>query len=174
MRAAFHGKKGTTWQRRCPARGFTLLEICIVLVILGVLMGVIAPGMQSALNEQSVRSDACKLSLLVKTAMLRSNEEHKAYVLNLSEKNWSLAPFEAGKDDTAAVPEDSWQLSNQLLLPDPKSEGNWQPILSAQWVFRPGQLCPATAVCFTRGQSRLELTFNALTGNAEDEGSIFQ
>ena len=172
MRAAFHGKKETMRPCRCPARGFTLLEICIVLVILGVLMGVIAPGMQSALNEQAVRSDARKLSLLVKTAMLRSNEEHRTYLLNLSEKSWSLAPL--GTD--AAAADDSWQLAarNLLLLPDPKSEGNWQPILSAQWVFRPGELCPATSACFTRGTSRLELTFNALTGNVDDERSIFQ
>jgi prepilin-type N-terminal cleavage/methylation domain-containing protein len=156
---------------RSQRAGFTLLEICIVLVILGVLMGVIAPGMQSALNEQAVRSDAHRLSLLVKAGMLRSNEEHRSYVLTLDEKNWSLLPL---GDNSAQPDSDStWQpgSGNKLLLPN--EAGKWLPNLSTQWDFRPGELCPATPVRFTRGKSELEMTFNALTGNVEDERSIF-
>ena len=168
-------------------RGFTLLEICIVLLILGILMGVIAPGMQSALAEAGLRADARQLSLMVKTAMLQSVEEHRVYVLDLSEKDLSLGPIappapdeektpdpdqplEQAQDSTQTWPVDS---HNKLLLPDPKSTGHWQLIQSAQWIFRPGELCPASTICFTRGEARLEVTFNALTGNVENERSIF-
>jgi prepilin-type N-terminal cleavage/methylation domain-containing protein len=183
--AATRGGAGFfSWRAR---RGFTLLEICIVLVILGVLMGVIAPGMQSALAEAGVRSDARQLSLMVKTAMLQSVEEHKVYVLDLSEKNLSLGPLApfTSQDGKPADPDQplepaqdstqTWPLDakNKLLLPDPDGRGHWQPIQSAQWVFRPGELCPASSVCFTRGEARLEVTFNALTGNVEEERSVF-
>jgi prepilin-type N-terminal cleavage/methylation domain-containing protein len=173
--------------RRTPRRGFTLLEMCIVLLILGILMGVIAPGMQSALAESGVRSDARQLSLMVKTAMLQSIEEHQVYVLNLNEKSLSLGPLAptTGNDGKPSDPDQplqqaqdstqTWTLDakNKLLLPDPDGRGHWQPIQSAQWVFRPGELCPATQICFTRGEARLEVTFNALTGNVEEERSIF-
>jgi prepilin-type N-terminal cleavage/methylation domain-containing protein len=153
------------------SRGFTLLEICIVLVILGVLMGVIAPGMQSALAEQALRSDARQLSLMVKTAMLRTCEEHRPYVLDLSETSLSLAPL---SDAPSSDDLQTWPLNarNQLLLPDPKSSGDWLQLHSAEWIFRPGELCPASAVCFVRGPARLQMSFNALTGNVENERSF--
>jgi type II secretory pathway pseudopilin PulG len=163
----------------------------VVLVILGILMAVIAPGMQSAFAEQKLRSDAHELSLMVKTGMIRCEEDHRAYVLQLNATSLSLAPLQAAKpDETAAPPNPSadasaasadeavtedWHLTaqNQLLLPDAKAAGNWQPIESAQWIFRPGELCPATDVLFKRGDSQLRLSFNALTGNVEKEWSYF-
>ena len=39
--------------------------------------------------------------------------------------------------------------------------------------FVPGDLCPATKVRLTRGDSWLEMTFNALTGNVETESAYF-
>ena len=162
----------------------------VVLVILGILMTVIAPGMQSAFAEQRLRSDASELSLMVKTAMIQCEEEHRTYVLQLSETGLSLAPQAPAKTDDASAPSttttddpksqdatatESWQLNqqNQLLLPDPKAAGRWQRIESAQWVFRPGELCPASDVLFTRGEAQLHLNFNALTGNVEKEWSSF-
>lgn len=174
--------RGAAW-----SQGFTLLEMCIVLLILGILMTVIAPGMQSAFAEAGIRSDAHELSLMIKTAMLQSVEEHRAYVMDLSETSLSLGPI-APAPENGQIPADpdqplaqlgestqTWPLDskNLLLFPDPKARGHWQKIRSAQWVFRPGQLCPATSICFTRGEARLEVTFNALTGNVEDERSIF-
>ena len=165
--------------------GFTLLEMVIVLIILGLLMTVLAPGISSAFSEAAVRSDARQLSLMVKTAMLQSADEHRAYVLNLNKKSFSLGPIAPAPPDADNNPDqpyfqqpDSTQTvqldsSNQLLLPDPKGNGHWQKVLAAQWVFRPGELCPASQVCFTRGGARLEISFNALTGNVEDERSSF-
>jgi prepilin-type N-terminal cleavage/methylation domain-containing protein len=180
--------RGAFFRGWAGLRGFTLLEMCIVLLILAVLMGVIAPGMQSALAEAGLRSDARELSLMVKTAMLQSVEEHRVYALNLSEKTMALGPIAPAAPEDANAPADpnqplelaqdsieNWKLDtkNKLLLPDPEGHGRWQPIESAQWVFRPGELCPARQICFTRGEARLEVTFNALTGNVEDERSIF-
>jgi prepilin-type N-terminal cleavage/methylation domain-containing protein len=189
---------------RASRDGFTLIEICIVLLILGLLVGVLAPGIQSAFAEQALRADASQLSLMVKTAMLRVAEEHRAYALDLTDTSLALEPL--GVDtpapgsnpsersalaisipnpgsrpeaagDAAAGDDDirqTWKLTdkNQLLLPDPQAAGKWLPLRSAQWIFRPGELCPATTVCFTRGPASLSMNFNALTGNVEDEKSF--
>ncbi len=61
-------------------------------------MGVMAPGMQSALNENNVRADARQLSLMVKSGMIQSADEHRTYVLDLSATNMSLAPAPASKN----------------------------------------------------------------------------
>ena len=192
-----HQRRGCPKAGRLPSRhGFTLIEICIVLLILGLLLGVLAPGIQSAFTEQTLRNDARELSLMVKTAMLRTAEEHRTYTLDLTDTSLTLTPLgEVSKDsdkttatassvpssdastDDAIAPEsttETWHLNaqNQLLLPNSKAGRDWLPIHSAQWVFRPGELCPATAVCFVRGEARLQMSFNPLTGNVEDEKSF--
>ena len=198
MKARAHGPHGIVssrrqWRSVSRATGFTLLEMVVVLVILGILMTVIAPGMQSAFAEQKLRSDASQLSLMVKTGMIQCEEQHRPFVLLLSATGLSLAPQASAKPDDSSAPAptasadqpktdddadattatESWQLDaqNQLLVPDPKSAGHWQRLESAEWVFRPGELCPATDVLFTRGEAQLHLNFNALTGNVEKEWS---
>ena len=41
------------------------------------------------------------------------------------------------------------------------------------WVFQPGALCPATKVRLERDNAWLEFTFNALTGNVDEEKAYF-
>ena len=60
-------------QRR-RARGFTLLEIMVVIVIMGILMAVGVPGIQTLLNNQKMKSATFDL---VTTAMLARSEAIK-------------------------------------------------------------------------------------------------
>ena len=39
--------------------------------------------------------------------------------------------------------------------------------------FKPGELCPASRVHLGRGDAWLEMSFNALTGNVENEAAYF-
>ncbi len=41
------------------------------------------------------------------------------------------------------------------------------------WIFEAGELCPATRVRLSRGDAYLEMSFNALTGNVENEATYF-
>jgi len=179
-------------------RGFTLLEMCIVLFIIALLMGAMMPAMQSAFVEQAVRKDSHQLSLMVKTAMLKSSEQHRPYVIDLTATTMSLHPVgeapatvdaptavEASPttpdgDDSAKnpAPEDleiACQLDspNQLLVPDPLKAGAWIAMPPTSWLFQPGDLCPATHVHMARGNAWIELSFNALTGNVENETAYF-
>jgi prepilin-type N-terminal cleavage/methylation domain-containing protein len=185
-----HGDRNRLFFPPHPSRrGFTLLEMCMVLFIILLLFGVTMPAMQSAFVEQGLRRDAHQLALMVKTAMIQSAEQHRAYVIDLAAATMALHPVgeapaqpdasSSTNDDPAAAANSAMtdvdvtselDASNKLLAPDPQKANAWIDMPpGTQWVFQPGELCPATRVRLTRGEAWLEMSFNALTGNVENE-----
>jgi type II secretory pathway pseudopilin PulG len=163
-------------KRKRFSGGFTLLEICTVLFIFMILLGATMPAMHSAFVEQAVRGDARQLSLMVKTAMIQSEEQHRAYVIDLTATTMELHPMdEAAKDAESEDVSITRQLDkpNTLLVPDPKKTDGWIAMPPTSWFFQPGELCPASRVRLTRGDDWMEVNFNALTGNVENEASYF-
>ncbi len=177
---------------RKACRGFTLLEMCIVLVIIGLLIGALMPSMQTALTEQAVRTDSHQLAVMVRTAMFQSNEQHRAYVIDFTSTSMKLHPATNGdsatdstlfSDNTTGSAANSnledvemeCQLNppNKLQVPDANKAHVWTSMPASSWFFQPGNLCPAQTVRFARGNSWVELSFNALTGDVENEGAYF-
>ncbi|HUB65989.1 MAG TPA: prepilin-type N-terminal cleavage/methylation domain-containing protein [Candidatus Methylacidiphilales bacterium] len=161
--------------KRFPG-GFTLLEMCMVLFIIAILFCLAMPAMQTAFTEQAVRGDGQQLALMVKAGMLQSADQHRPYVLDLTATTLNLHPLGGNVDD--AAPDDvntGHQLgaADLLLVPDPKKPNGWVAMPPTSWVFQPGELCPASQVRLARGNAWLELNFNALTGNVENESSYF-
>jgi type II secretory pathway pseudopilin PulG len=165
----------------------------MVLVIIAILAGLAMPAMESAFGEQGVRRDAHQLALMVKTAMIQSAEQHRSYVIELSPTEMALHPAgEAAADPDAStsgdddadssasnsVMEDVTVSStldplNKLQAPDPQKANAWTEIPPTTWVFESGELCPATSVRVSRGDAYVEMNFNPLTGNVENEGNYF-
>jgi len=203
-----HGATGAHFSRRIllkfneAQRGFTLLEMCAVIFIMVLLVGMSMPAMQSTFVEHAVRADSRQVSLMVKMAMLQSADRHQAYAIDLTPTTISLHPAgnadgiaskdkdEASSDqtvstqgtddsDSSAAPHDivmSDQLEspNKIMVPDPEKLNAWMPIPETRWLFQPGELCPATRVRISHGDSWLEMNFNPLTGNVENEDTYFQ
>lgn len=178
----------------CGSRaGFTLLEMCIVLLIIALLLTVSMPAMESAFTEQGLRNDSRQLALMVKTAMIQSAEQHRNYVIELSSSTIALHPQDPTvkpDDDATNVADateaaansdvmedvtatDELDAKNKLLAPDPDKADKWIDMPPTTWVFQPGQLCPATRVRMTRGDSWVEMSFTPLTGNVENENAYF-
>jgi type II secretory pathway pseudopilin PulG len=152
--------------------------MCIVLLIIAVLAAAAMPAIQGAFTENAIRADSRQLSLMVKTAMLQSGDQHRVYVIDLTNTTMSLHPESDPADDSnASAADDPSGVSvfqkldpaNKLLIPDPQRANGWITIPAMSWTFRPGELCPATRVRFARGESWIEMSFNALTGNVENE-----
>ena len=157
-------------------RGFTLLEMCIVLFIIALLAGVAMPAMNSAFVERALRNDSHAFSLLAKTAMIRSSEDQRPYVLTLDGKELTLAPVDVhdasapadAPAETEVVPM-TQTLDNALKLPDATTSRKWDTLTTVSWTFEPDGLCPLPRLRFERGDSYIEMGFNALTGDVEDE-----
>ena len=163
----------------------------MVLVIIAILAGIAMPSMQSAFTEQSLRQDSHQLALMVKTAMIQSAEQHRGYVIDLTETSMALHPAgiaaAADADDSTTTDDTSdatasttvnvtitkdLDPANKLLAPDAVKVDGWDPMPDhTQWAFEPGELCPATRVRLSRGAAWVEMSFNALTGNVENEKS---
>jgi type II secretion system protein H len=60
---------------------------------------------------------------------------------------------------------------NKIQVPDPDKPDGWIDPAGdgTEWVFQPGELCPATKVRVVRGDAYLELDFAALTGDVDTE-----
>jgi prepilin-type N-terminal cleavage/methylation domain-containing protein len=185
MRRPRH-REALTGTRRRRAAGFTLLETCIVLVIIAILLGVLMPSIHTAFVESALRADSRQLALMVKTAMLQSNDQHHTCVIDLTPQSLDLhgtgdasassAPVTDA--DTAPATTDfdsSYRLdpADRLVIPDPKKPSVWISMPDTSWIFQPGDLCPATRVRMTRGDAWVEMSFNALTGNVENEAAYF-
>jgi prepilin-type N-terminal cleavage/methylation domain-containing protein len=169
--------------------GFTLLELCIVLFIIALLAGTAMPAMESAFTEQALRGDAHQLSLMVRNAMIKSSEQQRPYLISLDGRNLLMepAPAIAAAGNTATVtspptddakddasPEDvtmTETLGNKIEFPDAQKKNTWETLSSVRWMFQPNGLCPLPRVRLQRGNAYIEMGFNALTGDVEDEAS---
>jgi type II secretory pathway pseudopilin PulG len=178
-------------------RGYTLLEMCVVIFIIMLFITAGLPAIESAFTEQAVRTDSRELALMVRTAMLQSSDQHRPYVIDLTSSNLYLHPAEGlveTKDqsgqDAVSENDPSHQTNpevqpegvevlhaldsrNKLLVPDPDKPQKWVPVKPTEWRFAPGGLCLLPRVRIERGESWQELGFNPLTGNVEDESYYF-
>lgn len=183
--ARTHGARS----RRC---GFTLLEMCFVLFIIALLVGLTLPSVQSAFVEQGLRNDSHQLALMVRTGMIQAAEQHRPYVMELTSTSMSLHPLgeaakeaddvfgndntaDAATDDSQTMPDVSMTQAldpqNKLQIPDPDKASAWIEMPQVTWTFQPGQLCTATRVRMTRGAAWVEMSFSPLTGAVADESS---
>jgi len=183
--------------------GFTLLEMIIVLVIMAILAATSIPAFSSAVNEHHVREDGHQLALMVRQAMIQSAEQHRAYVIDLTKTTMALkaqgdnaAPQpdaeanlfqDAGSTQTNSDQplaevvtqnvdvEQTLESPNKLQVPDPSKANGWMdlPNDGLEWVFQPGELCPATKIRIARGDAYLEMDFASLTGGIETEKYYF-
>ncbi len=105
--------------------------------------------------------------------MQQSLHEHRGSTLTLTPSSVTL---DSTGTDPAADPDAPAPIthdllsSNKIFFPDPQTS-KWTSAPEQSWVFESGQLCPVPRLRLVHGDAWLEMSFNPLTGNVEDETS---
>jgi general secretion pathway protein G len=139
--ASSYAAEGSTMQRRSnPQRGFTLLELLVVLVVLGLLAGIVAPKYFSQLGRSEVKVARAQIEGLSKALDLyrlevghypNSEQGLQALVVAPSgEARWT------GPYLQKAVPQDPW--GHAYIYRQPGENGGEYDLLSMGKDGQPG------------------------------------
>lgn len=67
--------------KRRTATGFTLIELMITLVILGILVGIVAPGFQKMIRDNRIKSEAFSMRAALSTARSEAMKRRRPVVM---------------------------------------------------------------------------------------------
>jgi type II secretory pathway pseudopilin PulG len=173
-------------------RGFTLLEICLVLFIAVLIMGLAVPVTTSLMSEQQLREPARQFELLVKTARRQAVQENRPYEILMSAGGFLLQPvFGAETPGPQPAPETEPESEEGEDVPAPfepleyrlpsgvtylVQRWGWNKAAKPaedRWIFQGTGLCEPMIIRFQREESWLEISFNPLTASVDDESYYF-
>jgi competence protein ComGC len=151
-------------------KGFTLLEIGLVLFIIVILAGISVPFASGLMGEERLRGSARDLQLLARTARGLAVSENRPYEIKMSPEGFSLEPYLSSEKDALKNTPLGAGVEYQILrwgekeLRKPEEE---------PWIFQPTGLCEPVRFRFQRGGGWIEFVFNPLTASAQDETNFF-
>jgi prepilin-type N-terminal cleavage/methylation domain-containing protein len=152
--------------------GFTLLELCIVILIIVVMVGATAPVISGFSTEQQLRDPIRQLQLYSKTARRLAVHEGRDYEIQFNQKDFSiiasLPPKEDGTKRKSFSKTYQIKRGNEFFIQRWMSP-KWRKPEKDRWVFVPSGLCEPLKVRVTRGKAWLECSFHPLTGAIQDE-----
>ena len=169
------------------SKGFSLIEIVVVLAIIGLFMGGALGLMAFSSNERALRNTSGEIELLAKRARTIAILRQTPYALEFREGSIRLLPLaETGNPDLkktklssapgaeATVPDKSRQLNLEggmaVLVRHWNSE-KWLPAVKQNvqvWRFDPDGLCEPISIRLTLGKSWAEDTYHPLNATIRE------
>lgn len=156
--------------------GFSLLEMVIVLFIIMVLAGLAIGLSRDVFGQEELRGTAREISLLAKTARLKAIEENVSYKISITPNLLSLQPLQELDSDQ---PEESAEKVIEYKIPEKVilkmkqwGDQDWQKIEEITWIFKPSGLCAPNSFRLERDDAWMEMSFNPLTANKQDEAWV--
>jgi len=149
--------------------GFTLLEICIVLLLVMMLMAVAIPSVRGVLEGNQSRNSFNNFDELVQDAHTRAISEHRTYVLIWSPKKVILRPDEpTNQAEAEGLRELEIAKDDVLNLFLPASLAQRQgKITAAIWTFWPVGVCEPATIQYKGKLGKWKATYNPFTVQAE-------
>jgi type II secretion system protein H len=145
-------------------RGYTLIEIVLVLAIMVLVVGTVVPLSSGFMREQRLRDPVRELLVLAKTARTEAMTTGRATGVILGKKGFGLVrPGDEEPSETYVLPRDmSYSIrpfgSERAAKPD-----------GQVWMFQPTGLCEPVAVRFGEKDAWIEVSFDPLTANIGEE-----
>ena len=145
-------------------RGYTLLEIALVVTIIVLLIGAAVPLTRGFTREQRLRDTVRELLVLAKTARTDAMTSGQPAEVVFVKDGFVLR--RAGEVETAEsvrLPRGTTYVirpfaSDKMLKPDDQ-----------RWIFQPSGLCEPIVVRLMENEAWMEVSFDALTAGLSEE-----
>lgn len=145
-------------------RGYTLLEVSLVVAIIVLLVGAVVPLSSGFVREQRLRDSVRGLLVLAKTARTEAMTTGRAAEVVFGKGGYVLV--RAGEEE----PSESVRLprgTRYQLLPF-GADKSLRPD-GQRWIFQPTGLCEPLTVRIMEDEAWIEVRFDPLTAGIEEE-----
>ena len=101
-------------------RGFTLIELIVVLVVIGIMLSITIPKFRQALLSDSLDTTSMRLIGLVQDLKERAISGHVSYTLyfDIPHKSIWFAATDASEEELAAARESAYELPDDIKIQD--------------------------------------------------------
>ena len=146
-------------------RGYTLLEVSLVVAIIVLLVGAVVPLSSGFVREQRLRDSVRGLLVLAKTARTEAMTTGRAAEVVFGKGGFALVRTgEEEPSESVRLPRGMrYQLlpfgADKALRPD-----------GQRWIFQPTGLCEPLTVRIMEEEAWIEVRFDPLTAGIEEEG----
>ncbi|MFM7375745.1 MAG: Tfp pilus assembly protein FimT/FimU [Chthoniobacterales bacterium] len=154
----------TVRQFRRQPRGYTLIEIALVLAIMVMIIGAAIPLSSGFMREQRLRDVVRELLVLAKTARGEAMTTGRPTGVVFGKKGFGLLrPGEEEASETYLLPKGMAYVirpfaSEKALKPDGQT-----------WIFQPTGLCEPVTFRVEENDAWMEVAFDPLTANIGEE-----
>lgn len=151
-------------------KGFTLVEITIVMVVLMLLLTMTLPSFLSFMDHEELRDASRTLRIYAKTAQRQAIYTKKQHEVELGKNRIAVFSVE---DSEKPILEYEWDEDIRAELRF-WLEKKWYRFKGQRWTFDSTGLCQPISVSFRKDSSYVELTFDPLTANVAEENFYFE
>jgi type II secretory pathway pseudopilin PulG len=154
-------------------RGFTILEVCVVLFIVAVIFVVAVPPASHLVDEEKLQVPIRELQTLARTARRNAMMEDRSYEVLLLNDSYLLRPANASKDP--GRPPVSYNLPSDVTFAIKRlGDREFLKQADARWVFSPSGLCEPMTFLFQRKDDWVRCRVDPLTGTIQNEESYIR
>jgi type II secretory pathway pseudopilin PulG len=141
--------------------GFTLLEICMAVVIALLVVGMAVPSVRGVLREEDLKKSFEQFDDMVRKAQSKAVSERRAYVLVWDKDGVLLEPYEPQDSDRGVEPERLSVSEGQTLILERPAAMDKKP--AAEWIFWRSGVCEPAVVTYEGSEGAWKVEYNPLT-----------
>jgi prepilin-type N-terminal cleavage/methylation domain-containing protein len=154
-------------------KGFTILEVCVVLFIIAVIFVVAVPPATHLLDEEKLQRPIRELQTFARTARRDAMLEDRAYEVLLLNDSYILRPVQ--KDTGGTDSSMRYELPADITFAIKRlSDHDFAKQSDARWVFSPNGLCEPLTFLFQRGSDWIRFSVDPLTATFQTEESYIR